>query len=66
MLLNPSVDGKNYIHINNPRSKNVVQNIMNLYDLHDVWREENADTCKYTWRRKLTNGKLQLCRLDFF
>ena len=39
--------------------------ISNL-DLYDVWREENPDLLKYTWKRKLNNRNIQMGRLDFF
>ena len=66
MLLNPDIDGRNYKHINNPNArKQVLKTIVEL-NLYDVWREENENQPKFTWKRKLKNGCVQRGRLDFF
>ena len=52
----------------NPVSKNIlvikkIEEIMNLYNLFDIWRKLNPETIRFTWRNK--SLKIQ-CRLDFF
>ena len=66
LLLDPNIDGKNYRHINNPRAKEEVLKIMNDLNLCDVWREENPDKARFTWRRSMQNKDTQMGRLDFF
>lgn len=66
LLLNPEIDGYNYKHINNPKARQEVLMIKNSLMLFDVWREENMEEKKYTWKRKLNGGELQMGRLDFF
>ena len=66
MLLNPAIDGLNYKHINNPNARQRVLKLMNDLNLYDVWREENLEKRKFTWKRKLQPGVIQMGRLDFF
>jgi len=52
----------------NPVSKKIlvikkIEEIMNLYNLFDVWRNLNPETIRFTWRNK--SLKIQ-CPLDFF
>ena len=52
----------------NPVSKKIlvikkIEEIMNLYNLFDIWRKLNPETIRFTWRNK--SLKIQ-CRLDFF
>ena len=52
----------------NPVSKKIlvikkIEEIMNLYNLFDIWRNLNPETIRFTWRNK--SLKIQ-CRLDFF
>ena len=66
LLLDPAIDGRNYKHINNPNSRQVVLKLMADLKLFDVWREEQGGKSKFTWRRKLNNTTIQMGRLDFF
>ena len=46
--------------------QNVVDRIMNIadtFDLVDIWRYNNPNTCKFTWRQP---NPLVQCRLDYF
>ena len=45
------------------KSLKKLESIMENLDLVDIWRIQNPDTKRYTWRRK--NPDIQ-CRLDFF
>ena len=66
LLLDPCVDGRNYQHINNKKAKDSVHNLIAELDLFDIWRSENPEHTKYTWRRTLANKELQMGRLNFF
>ena len=66
LILNPELDCKNYKHVNNPTARRLVLELMSELDLCDVWREENPDTLKFTWRRKHKDNTVQMGRLDFF
>ena len=66
LLLDPSIDGKNYKHINNKKARDRVGELINNLDLFDVWREENPELPKFTWKRKHNNRIIQMGRLDYF
>ena len=66
LLLDPSLDGKNYKHINNPKARQQVLKMMTELKLYDVWREENGEEKVFTWRKKINKGQIQMGRLDFF
>lgn len=63
LALNQNLDTLNYRHINNPRSKEKLVDIMNNHDLIDIFRFLNPTTKKYTWQQKTFNKK---ARLDYF
>ena len=63
MVLDPSRDYQNYKHINNPKSKEIVDKIIDNLDLNDIWRELNPECRRFTWRR---THPFQQSRLDFF
>ena len=63
LVLNPDLDTKNYININNPKAREKVLDICEEFNLIDVWRESYPEEKKYTWRT--SNGNKQ-ARLDFF
>ena len=63
LVLNPDLDSYNYKHINNPRARQMVLNMMSEFDLCDVFRQFNPDRRRYTWRRK---NPVKQARLDFF
>ena len=63
MVLEPDMDCKDYININNPRARDQVLNLMIECNLIDSWRELNLEARQYTWRRKNTTKQ---ARLDFF
>ena len=51
--------------IHNPKHKSLekLQDILNTYNLTDVWRMKNPNTVRYTWRQR--NPIIQ-CRLDYW
>ena len=64
LCLDAEKDCENYLHINNPRARNVVLNLLDENDFKDPWRIMNENVRKYTWRR--LNSTKKLSRLDFF
>ena len=63
LVLDPTKDYDNYKHVNNPKSKEKVNEITTILNLVDIWREINPDIKRFTWRRK---NPFQQARLDFF
>lgn len=63
LVMDPSRDYQNYKHINNPKSRDVVDEIIDSLDLNDIWRELNPESRRFTWRRV---NPFQQSRLDFF
>lgn len=55
-------DTLKYIHRNNEKSNEQIKKLMFELDVHDVWRNENPDKNRYTWRGP--NHKQS--RLDYF
>ena len=50
-VINPEIDSFNYLHINNPKARQIVLNLLEEENFKDVWRIMNEDSRKYTWRR---------------
>ena len=63
LVLNPELDYFNYLHINNPRSREKLLEVISDKGLIDIYREQNENTRRYTWRKK---NPLKQARLDFF
>ncbi len=53
----------NYKHINNPKSRDVLLEIIEEENLLDPWRDLNPDNKRYTWRQP---KPVKQARLDFF
>ena len=66
LLLDPDMDGKNYKHTNNKKSRGAVLQLIPELNLYDVWRDSHMENRTFTWRRKLYNNSIQQGRLDFF
>ena len=63
-VLNPTIDRKNCrTDVNRPRTRAAIENLMNDYNLFDVYRELYKDKASYTWRRFNSN---KYARLDYF
>ena len=62
-MLDPQLDSYNYKHINNPKAKESVENMMLELGLTDIWREANPDCKRYTWRK---TKPLKQSRRDYF
>ena len=63
LVLNPEIDLKNYLHLNNPLARQELLDQMPIYNLVDIWRNLHPDEKKYTWRKFNQNKQ---SRLDFF
>ena len=63
VALNPELDTSNYRHINNPKARQAILDIMSENDLSDVYRELHPSTKRYTWRRR---NPVKQARLDLF
>ena len=51
MVMDAHLDCYNYKHVNNPKTKQSVENMMLELDLTDIWRENNPDCKRDTWRK---------------
>ncbi|KAJ8026875.1 hypothetical protein HOLleu_31834 [Holothuria leucospilota] len=63
VVLDTDMDSLNYLHTNNPKSRQVVHKLMKNLDLFDVWRVFHPITKRFTWRQK---NPLKQSRLDYF
>ena len=63
LILDPLLDCDQYKHLNNPRSRKVVLDIMNVFNLIDIFRFHHPSLKRYTWRWK---NIFHQARLDYF
>ena len=63
LTLNPNIDCFNYKHINNPKARKIITNMIKENNLFDTFRELHPILKRYTWRRE---HPLKQSRLDFF
>ena len=63
LVLDPDLDYDSYKNINNPKAKEAVDNMISKFSLADVWRENNPELRRFTWRKPTP---LKQSRLDFF
>ena len=63
LVLDPKIDTKNYLHINNPLARQELLKQIGMFNLVDIWRELNPDSKTYTWQKYNENKQ---SRLDFF
>ena len=61
--MQPDQDTVNYRNINNPKSREILNEIIDKYCLTDIWRLLHGGTKHYTWRQ---NKDIKQARLDFF
>lgn len=62
--MNPDLDTNNYLHINNPRARQEVLNMIEEDEFLDTYRAFHEEKREYTWRRR--NPVRKQARLDFF
>ena len=63
LILDKEKDSKQYLNINNPRSREKVLDICATFNLIDIWRELHMEKNQFTWRAGNSNKQ---ARLDFF
>ena len=63
LTLNPDIDCFNYKHINNPKARDFLSNVIEENNLFDTFRELHPSQRRYTWIHK---KHLKQSRLDFF
>ena len=63
VAMDPNIDCDNYIHINNPKAREEIEKMTRDLGLADIWREDNPECRRYTWRKK---NPLKQSRLDYF
>ena len=63
LVLNPEIDYYNYLHVNNPKARLKLLEIIDNQSMVDPYRELYPDKRRYTWRKK---SPLKQSRLDFF
>lgn len=64
LVINPDLDTNNYLHINNPRARQELLNIIDEDEFLDIYRIINEEKREYTWSRR--NPVRKQARLDFF
>ena len=65
LVLDVDKDRKN-TYCNNNRAMESVENLMEIYNLKDVWRERNQENLEYSWIKKLQTGEQRKAsRIDF-
>ena len=62
-ILDPILDCDNYKHINNPKARDKVIEMINTKNMIDPFREMYPDLKRFTWRKK---NPLKQARLDYF
>ena len=63
VTVNHELDNKDYLHVNNPRTREVIKDRMATNGLIDVWRLNNPLKKSYTW---FQGGSETQARLDYF
>ena len=62
-ILDPLLDCYNYKHINNPKARDKLIEMVETYNMIEPFRDEYPTLKKYTWRKKTP---LKQARLDYF
>ena len=63
LVIDPQFDSHNYLHVNNPRSRNKVLELIEIYSLIDIYRQYNPTSKRFTWRR---NNPYKTSQARFF
>lgn len=58
-----NLDSKNYKNLSNKKARQEVINLIELFNLKDMFRQANPEKTEYTWRKK---NPIKQARLDFF
>ena len=62
-ILDPLLDCYNYKHINNPKAREKLIEMVETYNMIDPFRNKYPTLKRYTWRKKTP---LKQARLDYF
>ena len=64
VILNPKIDARNYVSYNNrPRSRKIITELMDIFDIVDIYREVYPEKKAYSWRQF---NSIKQSRLDYF
>ena len=63
LIFDKDLDSMNYKYLNNPNARQEVIKLMDELNLKDIYRENNPNIKRFTWRRK---NPIKQARLDFF
>ena len=63
VIINPELNNRRYLHINNPRAIEIIKNRIITDGLVDVWRMNNPLIKDYTWFQV---GSEKRARLEYF
>lgn len=63
VAFDPNIDCHNYVHINNPKAREEIEKMTEELCLADIWRENNPECRRYTWRKPTP---LKQSQLDYF
>ena len=63
IALDKEIDTFNYKHVNNPRARQAILDLMRQNNLSDIYRDLHPDTKRSTWRRR---NPIKQARLDLF
>ena len=63
LMLDKELDSMNYKNLNNPKSRMEVLKMIEILNLKDIFRENNPNLKRFTWRKK---NPIKQARLDYF
>ena len=63
VVLDPKLDTRNYLHVNNPQAMAELKSQMESFNLVDIWREMHPNDKIFTWQKFNEN---KCSRLDYF
>lgn len=63
LTMDVKMDKKGGLPVTKTRPRNIIENIIEQFDLIDIWRLKNPDKKRYTWRQQTPPIS---CRLDYF
>ena len=63
LVLNPLMDARNYLNLNNPQARQTLLNTIETHNLCDIYRQKHPTIKRYTWRR---TKPIKQARLDYF
>ena len=64
LIIGPELDCENYKHVNNPKAREVVKDLLDELEFMDAYRLINEDKKGSTWRKR--NPDKKKARLDLF